>query len=200
LAIVTSTADDSAEQPMTRLNSGQDVATERVCPKMFFLCTRHIHPSRPLGYHAPVASNTSGRYPDSTPTQYSSLYPTQTALPPHPVPCSTCTSVPILPPRPVPHLLHRPRRHIFGQPNPHATCNEPSQSLSPSFRLWPPFSFPLSTDPHMACTPLQHPRPNAENQLPHNTYHPAVPIPTPRPAPYHVVHSSATPFFHRVPP
>jgi len=92
---------------------------------MSFLCTCHIHRSRTLGYHAMVASNTPSQCPDSTPTQYSTLYPSQTTLPPHPVRCSTCTSVPILPPRPVPHLLHRPLRHPFGKPSPHAACNEP---------------------------------------------------------------------------
>jgi len=114
--------------------SGQDVATERVCRQMLFLSTCHLHPPRPLGYHAPVASNTPSQYPDSTPTQFS-----------------------IVPP----------------------------QSLSRTFGQWPPFSSPLSTERHMACTPSQHPRPNPENHPPQDTYHPAAPIPTLRPAPFH---------------
>ena len=54
------------------------------------------------------------------PVCYLEPYPNLAALS-HPVPCSTCASVPILPPHPVPHLLHHPRRHLFHQPNTHAT-------------------------------------------------------------------------------
>ena len=158
---------------------------ERVCRQMLFLSTCHLHPPRPLGYHAPVANNTPSQYPDSTPTQFSISPPSHTALPPHSVPCSTCTSVQILPTHLVNHLLHHPRRHLFHRPNPHATSIEPPQSLSRTFRQWPPFSSPLSTDRHMACTPSHHPRPNAENHPPQDTYHPAAPIPTLRPAPSH---------------
>ena len=67
---------------------------------MFFLCTRLIHPSRPLGYLAPVASNTPSQYPDSIPTQFSTLYPTQTALPPtqyHALPAPQYQSSPFAP-------------------------------------------------------------------------------------------------------
>jgi len=149
------------------------------------------HSPPPYGYHAPATSNTPSEYPNSTPTQYSTSYPTQTELPPYPVPCSTDTPVPILPPQPVPHLVHHPRRHLFHQPSPHASSNELPLSVSHICCPWPPFSAPLITDPHTACTPVQYPCPNAEDEPPHNTYHHAAPIPTPRPTPSHVVHSPA---------
>jgi len=49
-------------------------------------------PLHPLGYHAPVASNTPSQNPDSTPTQGSISLPSHTALPFHSVPCSTASA------------------------------------------------------------------------------------------------------------
>jgi len=84
---------------------------------MLFLSTHHINRPRLLGYSAPVSSNSPSQYPGSTTTQLSPSYPTQTALPPHPVP----------------HLLHHPRRHRFHHP-PHVRklLSEAATSMGPS--------------------------------------------------------------------